>query len=89
VASKAGVEGFSRAFAREMADHGVTVNCIAPGPIQTDLIAKVPPQKIQEVVSRQVIQQQAVPDDVLNIVSLLLSPGSSMLTGEVFHVGGA
>ncbi len=89
IASKAGVEGFSRAFAREMSPHGVTVNTIAPGPIDTALIEKVPRDKIDAVVSRQIIEKQAVPGDVLNIVSLLLSPESSMISGETIHVGGA
>lgn len=89
IASKAGVEGFSRAFAREMSPHGVTVNTIAPGPIDTALIEKVPRDKIAAVVSQQIIQKQALPGDVWNIVSLLLSPESSMISGETIHVGGA
>jgi 3-oxoacyl-[acyl-carrier protein] reductase len=89
VASKAGVEGFSRAFAREMAAHKVTVNTIAPGPIETALIAKVPKEKISAVVNQQIIQRQAEPADVWNIVSMLLSPESNMITGETIHVGGA
>ena len=89
IASKAGVEGFSRAFAREMSPHGVTVNTIAPGPIDTALIEKVPRDKIDAVVSRQIIERQAEPSDVWNIVSLLLSPESSMISGETIHVGGA
>ena len=88
IASKAGIEGFSRAFAREMAPHGVTVNTIAPGPIETALIEKVPPQKIDEVVARQLIPRQGEPEDVWNIVSLLLSAESSMITGQTIHVGG-
>ena len=89
VASKAGVEGFSRAFAREMSAHGVTVNVIAPGPIETALIAKVPKDKIDAVVDRQIIQRQASPSDVWNIVATLLAPESNMITGETIHVGGA
>jgi 3-oxoacyl-[acyl-carrier protein] reductase len=87
--SKAGVEGFSRAFAREMASHGTTVNSIAPGPVDTDLIAKVPEEKIQNIVDRQIIPRKACLEDVWRIVSLLLSPESAMLSGQVFHVGGA
>lgn len=89
VASKAGVEGFSRAFAREMSPHGVTVNTIAPGPIDTALIAKVPKENVAAVVKQQIIQKQGRPEDVWNIVSLLLSPESSMISGETIHVGGA
>lgn len=89
VASKAGVEGFSRAFAREMSPHGITVNTIAPGPIDTALIAKVPKEKVDAVVRQQIIQRQGQPEDVWNILSLLLSPESSMITGQTIHVGGA
>jgi 3-oxoacyl-[acyl-carrier protein] reductase len=89
VASKAGVEGFSRAFAREMSPHGVTVNTIAPGPIDTALIAKVPKENVDAVVRQQIIQKQGRPEDVMNIVSLLLSPESAMISGETIHVGGA
>lgn len=88
VASKAGVEGFSRAFAREMADHGCTVNCIAPGPIDTDLIAKVPREKLDAIINQQIIQRRGQPDDVWNILKLILAPESSMITGKIFHVGG-
>lgn len=89
IASKAGVEGFTRVFAREMAPHGVTVNAIAPGPIETALIAKVPKEKVDAVVKQQIIQRQGTPQDVWNIVSILLSPSSSMVSGETLHVGGA
>lgn len=88
VASKAGVEGFSRSFAREMAPHGVTVNAIAPGPINTDLIAKVPTEKISALVERQIIPHQAMPEDILKTILMLLSPESAMLSGQVFHIGG-
>lgn len=88
VASKAGVEGFSRAFAREMAPHGVTVNTVAPGPIETSLIANVPRDKITAVINQQIIQKQAQPEDIWNIISLLLSKESSMISGETIHVGG-
>jgi len=89
IASKAGVEGFTRVFARELAPHGVTVNAIAPGPIETALIAKVPKDKVQAVVAQQIIPRQGTPEDVWNIVSMLLSPESSMISGAVLNVGGA
>jgi len=87
-ASKAAVETFSRCFAREMADHGVTVNCVAPGPIDTALIAGVPKDKIAAIVDQQIIQSQAVPDHVWDAVSILLRDEASMITGEVLHIGG-
>lgn len=89
IASKSGVEGFTRTFARELAPHGVTVNAIAPGPIETALIAKVPKDKVEAVVKQQIIPRQGTPEDVFNIVSLLLSPESAMISGAVLNVGGA
>lgn len=89
VASKAGVEGFTRVFAREMSPHGITVNAIAPGPIDTALIAKVPKENVDAVVKQQIIQRQGTPQDVWNIVSMLLKPESSMVSGQTIHVGGA
>jgi 3-oxoacyl-[acyl-carrier protein] reductase len=89
IASKAGVEGFSRAFAREMSPHGVTVNVVAPGPIDTALLEKVPRKNIDAVVERQLITRQGTPEDVWNVVSLLLSKQSEMMTGETIYIGGA
>lgn len=88
VASKAGVEGFSRVFAREMADFGATVNVIAPGPIDTALIAGVPPAAISRIVDQQVIPRRFGKDDITTLVRYLLSAESAMLSGQVFNVGG-
>lgn len=88
-ASKAGVEGFTRAFAREMADFHVTVNCIAPGPIATDLLKGVTPAQVAKIVAQQVIPRQFTPDAVSDLVELLLDPRSQSLSGQVLHVGGA
>ena len=88
VASKAGVEGFSRSFAREMADFNVRVNCIAPGPINTDLIKGVTAAQIDRIVAQQVIPKQFKPSDVCDLVEMLLDEKSSSLSGQVLNVGG-
>jgi 3-oxoacyl-[acyl-carrier protein] reductase len=87
-ASKAGVEGFSRSFAREMADFNVRVNCIAPGPINTDLIKGVTAAQIDRIVAQQVIPKQFKPSDVCDLVEMLLDEKSSSLSGQVLNVGG-
>jgi len=88
-ASKAGVEGFSRSFAREMADFNITVNCIAPGPIDTSLLKGITPNQIQKIVSQQIIPKQFEPNSIADLVELLLDPRSDSLSGQVLHVGGA
>ncbi|MEO5669316.1 MAG: SDR family oxidoreductase [Ramlibacter sp.] len=87
-ASKAGVEGFTRAFAREMADFGITVNCIAPGPIATDLLKGVTPSQISKIVAQQIIPRQFTTDAVSDLVEVLMDSRSSALSGQVLHVGG-
>lgn len=87
-ASKAGVEAFSRTFAREMAEFNITVNCIAPGPIQTDLLKGVTPAQIERIVARQVIPRQFDAAAICDVVELLLDERGRSLSGQVFHVGG-
>ncbi len=88
-ASKAGVEGFTRAWAREVADFNICANCIAPGPIDTDLIKGVSATQIDAIVAQQVIQRQFGPESVCDMVELLLDGKSRAITGQVLHVGGA
>ena len=87
-ASKAGVEGFSRAFAREMADFNIRVNCVAPGPIKTDLLKGVSDEQIDAIVSQQVVPKVFQPDDVCDLCEFLLSRKSSSLSGETLNIGG-
>ena len=87
-ASKAGVESFSRTFAREMADFNVRVNCIAPGPIRTDLLRGITDTQIEKITSQQVIQKQFQKADVCDLVELLLEEKASSLSGQVLNVGG-
>ncbi len=88
VASKAGVEGFTRSFAREMADFNVNVNCIAPGPIDTSLLKGITTAQIEKIVSQQIISKQFKPDSVCDLVELLLDQRSNSLSGQVLNVGG-
>ena len=89
VASKAGVEAFSRTLARELGGHNITVNCVAPGPISTDLLQGVSEKQISQIIDRQILKRQFTLDDVCDVVAMLLDPRSRSLTGHVLHVGGA
>ena len=88
VASKAGVEGFSRVFAKELAPFNITVNCIAPGPIKTNLLNGISDDQIQKIVNFQSIRKIMKSSAIIDIVNLLLREDSQYITGEVINVGG-
>lgn len=87
-ASKAGVESFTRTFAREMADFNVRVNCIAPGPIRTDLLRGITDEQIEKITSQQVIPKQFQKSDVCDLVELLIDAKAASLSGQVLNIGG-
>ena len=88
VASKAGVEGFTRSIARELATLNVTVNCVSPGPIKTKLTSRVPSSYIDKIVQQQIINQQCTKEDILKCTKIILAPESDKITGENFVIGG-
>ena len=88
VASKAGVEGFTRSIARELVPFNVTVNCISPGPIKTKLTNKVPSSYIDKVIQQQIINKQCTKEDIFKSVKLILNLESDKITGENFVIGG-
>lgn len=87
-ASKAGVENFSRTFAREMSGHGIRINCISPGPVDTALLKGVTEVQKASVIKNQIIQKKFTPSDICDLTEFLLSGKSASLSGEVLHVGG-
>ena len=87
-ASKAGVEAFSRTFAREMSDFNVRVNCIAPGPIRTDLLRGITDSQIEKIIAQQVIPKQFQKSDVCDLVELLIDSRASSLSGQTLNIGG-
>ena len=88
VASKAGVEAFTKVFAKELSCFNITVNCIAPGPIRTNLIKGLKETQIKKVISKQIIQKEISKNDVFKIVQLLLQDNSANITGQVINIGG-
>lgn len=87
-ASKAGVEVFSKIFAKEMAGFNIRVNCIAPGPIQTDLLKGLNEKQIDKIVSQQVIPKQFEKSDICDLIEFLIDKKSSSLSGQILNVGG-
>tara|TARA_B100000925_G_C22009710_1_gene475640 strand:- start:3639 stop:4316 length:678 start_codon:yes stop_codon:yes gene_type:complete len=87
-ASKAGVEAFSRNFAREIADFNVRVNCIAPGPIPTDMLKDISDTQIEKITSQQIIPKMFQKSDICDLVEILIDERASSLSGQVLNVGG-
>lgn len=87
-ASKAGIEGFTRALALEVASRGIRVNAVAPGYIETEMTAAMTPQAQEAVKSRIPLERMGKVDDIAHAVAYLLSDGSSYVTGQVLGVNG-
>jgi 3-oxoacyl-[acyl-carrier protein] reductase len=87
-ASKAGVIGFTKSAARELASRGITVNAIAPGFIETAMTAKISPEAREGLLKQIPLGNLGQPDDVANAVLFLASPAARYITGQVLSVDG-
>ena len=88
-ATKAGILGFTRALAREVGEFGITVNAIAPGPIDTDMIAFRTPEQREERMKQVPMHRDGTPEEVAQLVAFLLSDESSYITGAEIAIDGA
>jgi 3-oxoacyl-[acyl-carrier protein] reductase len=87
-ASKAGIMGFTKSLAREVASRGITVNAVAPGFIDTEMTSSLP-EKVKEAFMHQIpLGRMGEPEDVAEAVHWLCSGGSKYVTGQVIHVSG-
>lgn len=87
-ASKAGIEGFSRSLARELASRNVTVNCVAPGFIDTDMTRSLPDDARAALLAGVPLRRLGTVEDVACAVAYLCSDGASYVTGTILHVNG-
>lgn len=87
-AAKAGVAGMSRALAREVASRGITVNCVAPGFIDTDMTKSLSEDQIKSLTSQIPAQRLGTPADVASSVVFLASEGAAYITGVTLSVNG-
>ena len=88
VASKSAIEGFSRSLANEVASRNVTVNCISPGFIKTNILDSIEQDKLESMAKNIPCGRIGDPKDVANAVLFLASEESSYITGQVIHVNG-
>jgi 3-oxoacyl-[acyl-carrier protein] reductase len=84
-ASKAGIIGATKSLAHELAKRGITVNCVAPGWIETEMLEGADPEALAAAVP---LRRLGTPDDVAASVSFLFSAGASYITGQVLSVNG-
>ena len=87
-ASKAGMIGFTKAMARELAARGITVNAVAPGYIDTEMTAKLPGKLQEEFLHSIPLGRFGACEDVAEAVCFLVGPGASYITGQVINVNG-
>ena len=87
-AAKAGVAGMTRALARELGSRGITVNCVAPGFIETDMTAALPEAQQQALLSQIPLGHLGKPADIAHAVAYLASPAAGYITGQELHVNG-
>ena len=87
-AAKAGVAGMSRSLARELGSRGITVNCIAPGFIETDMTAALGEEQHKALLGQIPLGHLGRPQDIAHAVAFLASPLAGYITGQELHVNG-
>ncbi|WP_251344235.1 beta-ketoacyl-ACP reductase [Haloplanus halophilus] len=87
-AAKSALSGFTRSLARELASHGSTANCIAPGYTRTDMVTEIRDDVRERLRDRIPVGRFANPEEVAHLAGYLASPRSSYMTGEVLNLNG-
>ena len=87
-ATKAGISGFTKSLAQEIGSRGITVNCVAPGFIDTDMTRSLNPEHKDKLISLIPLARLGHPDEVAKVVCFLASDDAAYITGETIHVNG-
>ncbi len=87
-AAKSGIHGFTKALAQETARLGITVNAIAPGYVDTDMVRAVPPQILEKIVAKIPVQRLGKAEDIARTVLFLVADEASFITGSTVSVNG-
>lgn len=87
-ASKAGTIGLVKSLAKELASRSITVNAVAPGYVETDMTSVLPDKVREQILSQIPLGRIGAAGDIAPLVRFLAGPGSSYITGQVFHVDG-
>ena len=87
-ASKAAIIGMSKSLAQEVGSRSITVNCIAPGFIETNMTAGLSEARKEEILKSIVVKRLGLPEDVSGAVSYLASDSASYITGQTIHING-
>ncbi|MDC0172326.1 3-oxoacyl-ACP reductase FabG [Gammaproteobacteria bacterium] len=87
-ATKAGVEGFSRALAKELGSRSITVNAVAPGFIETDMTKELPDENKASMLDQIPLARLGAPSEIAAVVKFLVSDAAGYITGETIHVNG-
>jgi 3-oxoacyl-[acyl-carrier protein] reductase len=87
-ATKAGILGFTKSLALEVADLGITVNAVCPGFIETDMLRKLPDKINEEILQRIPLKRFGQPREVAELIAFLASERSSYITGQMFSING-
>ena len=87
-ASKAAIIGMSKSLAQEVGSRSITVNCIAPGFIETNMTAGLSEARKEEILKSIVVKRLGLPEDVSGAVSFLASDSASYITGQTIHING-
>ena len=87
-ASKAGLVGLARSLARELGSRSITVNVVAPGPVETDMTAALGDDRVKALIEAVPLQRMASPEEIAEVVAFLAGPSAGYITGAVIPVDG-